>query len=134
MNRNSESHVRVNGTFSDILVPIGLHQGLVLHALFFVIVLEVLLGESRSECPEELLYADDLALVSKRLEGLKRRLESWKGALESKGLIVNVKKANMMTSSENAGKATIEGKFPCVVCRNGAGSNSLLCQCCKCWV
>ena len=41
--------------------------------------------EIRSQCQEELLYSDDLTLVSETLEGLKGRLESWKEALESKG-------------------------------------------------
>ena len=39
-----------------------------------------------------------------------------------------------MISSENAGKVTIEGKFPSAVCRKGEGSNSILCQFRKCWV
>ena len=43
--------------------------------LFFIIVLEALSREIRSGCPEELLYADDLAFVSETLEGLKGRLE-----------------------------------------------------------
>ena len=30
-----------------------------------------------------------------------------------------------MISSENAGKVTIEGKFLCVVCRKGIGSNPI---------
>ena len=40
----------------------------------------------------------------------------------------------MKLSIENAGKVTIEGKFPCAVCRKGIGSNSILCQFCKCRV
>ena len=31
-------------------------------------------------------------------------------------------------------KVTEGGKFPCDVCRNGVGSNSILCQFCRCWV
>ena len=47
--------------------------------------MEVLSREIRSGCPEELLYAGDLVVVSETLEGLKRRLEAWKGArVESK--------------------------------------------------
>ena len=98
--------------------------------------LEALAREIRSRCPEELLYADDLAFVSETLKGLKGRLEAWslKGALESKGLRVNAKKTKMMISCENAGKVTVEGKFLCVFCRKGLGSNSILCQSCRCWV
>ena len=40
----------------------------------------------------------------------------------------------MKLSIENAGKVTIEGKFPCAVCRKGIGSNSILSQFCRCRV
>ena len=40
----------------------------------------------------------------------------------------------MLISSENAAKVTGEGKFPCAVCKNRVGSNSILCQFCRCWV
>ena len=59
--------------------------------------------EIRSGCLEELLYTDDLPLVSKKLGGLEGRLEGWKRTLESKGLRVNVKKTKMIISSENVG-------------------------------
>ena len=61
--------------------------------------LEVLSREIRAGCPEELLYGNDLTLVSEILQGLKGRLEAWKGALESKGLRVKVKKTKMMIGS-----------------------------------
>ena len=61
--------------------------------------LEVLSREIRVGCPEELLYGNDLTLVSEILQGLKGRLEAWKGALESKGLRVKVKKTKMMIGS-----------------------------------
>ena len=73
-----------------------------LSPLLFTILLEVL---SRPGFPEQLPYADDLALVSETLEDLKGRLEVWKGALGSKGSRVNIKKTKM-TSIENA---AIEG-------------------------
>ena len=55
-------------------------------------------------CSEELLYDDDFALVNETLEGMKGRLEAWKGALKSERLRVNVKKTKIMISSENVGK------------------------------
>ena len=63
-----------------------------LSPLLLIIVLEAISGQIRLGYPEKLLDADGLALVSKTLEGLKGRLETWKGALESKGLRVNVKR------------------------------------------
>ena len=47
--------------------------------------LEVLCREIRSGCQEELLYADDVALVSETLGGMKERLAAWKGVFGSKG-------------------------------------------------
>ena len=91
MYRNTQSRVRVDRPFSDdFLVQVGLHQVSVLSALLFIIVLDAPSRNIRSECQEELLYDDDLALVSETLESLKGRLEAWKGALESKGLRANV--------------------------------------------
>ena len=48
--------------------------------------LEALSKEIKSECPEELLYVDDSALVSETLEGLWLTLQVLEGALQSKGL------------------------------------------------
>ena len=67
--------------------------------------------------------------------GLKGRLETWKNALESKGLRVNVKKTKkIITDGGNSAKVTMEGRFPCAAYKNGVGINSILCQFCRCWV
>ena len=57
-----------------------------------------------------------MALIRETLEDLEGRLEPWKGALESKGLRVNVKKTKILISSENAGKVKIECKLPIYRC------------------
>ena len=43
-------------------------------------------------------------------------------------MIVNVKNTKAMIRGENAGKVTVEGKLPVVVCRKSVDSNSVLCQ------
>ena len=132
MYRNAQSCVRVNCTVTDdFLVQVGLNKGSVLSPLLFTIVLDAISREISSGCPQELFYADDLALVPETIEGLKGRLETWKGTLESEGLKVNLKKTKMMIS-ENAGKVTKEATFPCAVSRNGVGNNSILSQICRC--
>ena len=88
----------------DFLDQVGLRQGSALSCVLLIMVLEALSGEIRSGCPEELLHADDVALVNETPEGLRRRLEVWKGTLESRGLKVNAKKTKMMISSENGGR------------------------------
>ena len=86
MYRSARSRFIVNGTFSDDFpVQLGFHQGSVLSSLLFIVMLEVLCREIRSGCQEELLYADDVALVSETLGGMKERLAAWKGVFGSKG-------------------------------------------------
>ena len=118
---------------SDFLVQIGSCQDSLVILLLFIIVLETLSREIRSRCPEELLYVDELAFVNVTLKCLKGRV-AWRKALESKRLRVKVKKRRIVISSENVGKVTAGGKFPCVLCKKGVCSNSILFQFCRCWV
>ena len=46
----------------------------------------------------ELLYADDLVIMSEDMEDLKETFWNWKDALESKGLKVNARKTKVMIS------------------------------------
>lgn len=59
---------------------------------------------------------------------MKERLAAWKGILGSKGWRVYVNKTKLMISSENAGKITMKGNFPCAVCKKGLESNFIVCQ------
>ena len=73
---NARSRVQVNSALSDTFnVTVGVHQGSVLSPLLFIIVMEALSREFCKGCPWELLYADDLALISDNLEDLLTRLE-----------------------------------------------------------
>ena len=64
----AKSRVRVNNSFStDFKVQVGVHQGSVLSPFLFTIVLEALSRDFRTGCPWELLYADDLVIISESL-------------------------------------------------------------------
>ena len=79
--------IRVNGKLGQPFdVKVGLHQGSVLSPLLFIIVLEALSKEFRTGCPWELLYADDLVIVSHSLADLQQRFDAWKSGMEAKGL------------------------------------------------
>ena len=88
-------------------------------------VLEPLSREMRWRCSE------DLILLNKSLVGSKGNLEPWKGTLDSKRLAVNVKKMEMMRSSERARKVRKERKLPCEVYWKSIGSTSIIYQFCK---
>ena len=50
------------------------------------------------------------------------------------GLRVNVDKTKFMTSGSGLNPLHNSGKYPCGVCRQGVGNNSIECQGCKHWV
>ena len=52
--------------------------------------MEALWREIRVRCPWELLYVDDLEILSHFPEDLKNRLVAWKSSMESHGLGVSV--------------------------------------------
>jgi len=57
-----------------------------------MIVTEAISREFRAALPWELLYADDLAVVTETEEELIKKLNVWKDNVESKGMRVNMNK------------------------------------------
>ena len=76
---------------------------------------------------KELLYADDLILLGNSWEEVESRYARRKKALKIHGLKINVNKTKRFYRP--AGRKALRmqtRKFPCSVCRNGVGRNSLL--------
>ena len=95
----SRTKVRVgSGTFEKFGVPIDVHQGSVLSPLIFSIVVDVVTEHAREGLLNEILFADNLVLMSESLKDLRERFQRWRSALEGKGLKVNVGKTKMMVS------------------------------------
>ena len=135
MYENAKSSVRLNGQFSDeFSIRVGVHQGALLSPPLFIIVMEALSREFKVGCPYELLYADDLVLMSETLEDLKEKLTIWKNNIEGKGLRVNVEKTKILCSRHNSEVKSDPVKWPCSICHKGVGSNSIFCQSCNHWV
>ena len=85
---------------SPFEVKVGVHQRSLLSPLLFIIVLEALSRRFREGLPYELLYADDLVLMTDSMEELMEKLEKWKESLETKGLRVNLSKTKVMHCSD----------------------------------
>ena len=136
MYAEAKSKVRVNGHYSEpFSVQVGVHQGSVLSPLLFVLVMEAISREFRTSCPWELLYADDLVIMADSLEELVVKINLWKSNLENKGLRVNIKKTKVMCCSHNvAGPKKRPGQFPCGVCDENVGRNSIYCSQCHKWI
>ena len=59
-------------------------------------VVDVVTKFAREGALSELLYADDLVLMSEIIDGLMNKFIKWKDAFGSKGLKVNVGKTKLM--------------------------------------
>ena len=61
--------------------------------LLFAIAVNVISENAREGLMNQILYADDLALISESIENLKETFFKWKEAFENKGLKINLRKA-----------------------------------------
>ena len=111
--------LRVNGTLSkEFVVKVGVHQGLIPSPLLFIVVLEALLGEFRSGCPQELLYTNNLVLIAEGMEELIKKFKKWSEGMEIKGLQTNMK-TKIMESDCNTGSVRTSGRWHCSLCKKG---------------
>jgi len=90
----------VYGNSKSFEVKVGMQQGSALSPLLFVIVMEAISREFRVSLPWELLYADDLAVISETEEELIKRRNEWKDDVESKSMRVSMNKTKLMISGE----------------------------------
>ena len=80
-------------------VKVGIHDGSVLSLFLFALVVDVVTELAGVCMLNELLYADDLVLMSETIEGLRDMSLKWWVFFESKGLKVNLGKTKVIVSS-----------------------------------
>ena len=130
----AKTRVRVGSAYSgEFRVKVGVNQGSVLSPLLFAIMVDVITENARRGVVNELLYADDLAIMSKNMEDLKEKFWNWKNALESKDFDGQHQK------NKSDGKWVRRGLFkgkidPCGVCGRRIRANSVLYTKCGNWV
>ena len=100
--------------------------------LLFAIVVDVILENAREGLMNEILYADDLILMSKSIVNLKKKFLKWKEVFESKGLKVNLNKIKVMVSSSK-GEVLKSKVDACAKCSKRVMAN-LMCTKCGKWV
>src|SRR5207247_240860 len=126
--------VKRNGEESESFeVKVGVHQGSVLSPILFNIVMQAIADNFKKGLPWELLYADDLVLLAESRLELEKRLAEWMTRLK-KGLRVNIGKTKVMNCKVGVGQVENSGKYPCGVCREGMGDNSIWCTSRKKWI
>ena len=60
------------------LVQGGVHQGSMFSPMLFAIAVDAISENARKGLMNEILYADDLVLMSKSIENLKEKFLKWK--------------------------------------------------------
>ena len=97
MYEGSETAVRCAvGTTESFKVKVGLHQGSALSPFLFAVIMDRLTDEVRREAPWTMLFADDIVICEETREEVERRLESWKYALERRGMKVSRSKTEYL--------------------------------------
>ena len=84
--------------------------------------------------PWELLYADDLVVISETEQDLIKRLNEWKNNVDNRRVRVNMNKTMVMISGERQKLLQKAARWPCGVCGRCVGSNSIQCTSCHKWV
>ena len=98
--KRAKTRVRVDSELSEEPeVKVGMHLGFVLSPFLFALVVDVVSEFATEGALSELLYADELVLMSETIEGLRDAFLKLKEAFESKGLKVNLGKTKVMVSS-----------------------------------
>jgi hypothetical protein len=102
--------VRIGNDLSDPFEnKEGLRQGDGLAQLFFNMVLEYAIRSSRIETngtifhktSQILAYADDVDLIARNVNQLQQNLETFKGAAQNVGLVINQQKTKYLTATRN---------------------------------
>ena len=97
MYEESETVVRCKiGTTESFKVKVGLHQGSALSPFLFAVIMDRLTDEVRREPPWTMLFADDTVICEEIREEVERRLESWKYALERRGMKASMSKTEYL--------------------------------------
>ena len=80
-----------------------------------------------------LLCADDLVITADSEEQVVRRFNEWKSKLETRGLKVNMDKTKIIVVGREPAVRPQRGRYPCGVCGERVGVNSVWCQGCSRW-
>ena len=93
----TKTRIKVDSELSEeFKVKVGMHQRSVLSPFILAVVVDVVTEFAREGALSELLYADDIVLISVTIEGLRNKFSKLTEAFDSKGLKVNFSKTRLL--------------------------------------
>ena len=81
----------------------------------------------------EMLYADDVVLMSETMKRLREKFWKWKKAFESEGLKVNLGRTKVVVSGTE-GEVSVSKVDPCSICGKRVTANLVLSVKCGKWI
>jgi len=131
MYREAETAVQIKGKKTAWFeVKVCIHQGFVLNSLLFAIVMNVLTDHLNKEM-REFSYSDDLVILGNSWEDVSQKYARWKGASESRGLKVNIKKTKAMKTLVKRAKDPVSNIDPCSMHGERVKANAIEYTACK---
>ena len=111
MYEGSETVVRCAvATTESFKVKVGLHQGSALNPFLFAVIMDILTDEVRREPPWTMVFADDIVICEETREEVEQRLESWRYALEKRGMKVSRLKTKYLCINGGNDNETVKMK------------------------
>lgn len=90
----------MTGDSESFGVYVGMRQSSVLNPLLFAIVMDAVTWEARAGLPWDVLYADDLVLMTPSKEELRMKREECRRCLVGKGMKVNAGMSKAVVNSD----------------------------------
>ena len=96
------------GTTESFKVKVGLHQESTLSPFLFAVIMDMLTDKVRRKPPWTMLFADDIVICEETREEVEQRIESWRFALERKGMKVSTSKTEYLCVNGGNDKETVK--------------------------
>ena len=85
-----------SGESNSFGVEVGLHQGSALSPYLFLLLMDVLTQDVRKDVPGSMMFADDIVLCGDDETDMAEYLETWRKALEERGMRISRPKTQLM--------------------------------------
>ena len=96
------------GVTEGFEVKVGLHQGSALSPCLFAMMTDRMTDDIREEALWTMMFADDIVICSESKDWVEEKLESWRYALERRGMKVNRRKTEYTCVNERQVNGTVK--------------------------
>uniref|UniRef100_A0A914X791 Reverse transcriptase domain-containing protein n=1 Tax=Plectus sambesii TaxID=2011161 RepID=A0A914X791_9BILA len=99
------------GTSEPFSITVGVHQGLALSPLLFILCMDTVSANLQTPHPWTLLYANNVLIASETRQELERLVDEWNSRLDRHRQWLNIDKTEYMETSEKThGTISINGQ------------------------